>query len=203
MTQVSEILDSELLGEGLIPTLQQAHDMLLAKNPQTVPYRATTYGQVNVSCYVLPALCVEMIETFFNYALLPPSNTQWGLWTTVSFIFYQISSTKSCLLVTEEWQIVWYFPVLVCRTILHLTNRFTLFFVFDWSIWMVFLVVTPRQVWSGIPCFWLLLLRWYRCIFLEWLVKNHEFFLVLMSSEMWDTVELLVDRIHEILTWNS
>ncbi|URE19679.1 Protein arginine N-methyltransferase [Musa troglodytarum] len=44
--KVSEILDSELLGEGLIPTLQQAHDMLLAKNPQTVPYRATTYGQL-------------------------------------------------------------------------------------------------------------------------------------------------------------
>nr|CAD1820737.1 unnamed protein product [Ananas comosus var. bracteatus] len=43
---VSEILDSELLGEGLIPTLQHAHDMLLVKNPQTVPYRATTYGQL-------------------------------------------------------------------------------------------------------------------------------------------------------------
>uniref|UniRef100_A0A453QBH3 Uncharacterized protein n=1 Tax=Aegilops tauschii subsp. strangulata TaxID=200361 RepID=A0A453QBH3_AEGTS len=41
---VSEILDSELLGEGLIPTLQQAHDSLLVKNPKTVPYRATTYG---------------------------------------------------------------------------------------------------------------------------------------------------------------
>lgn len=46
--QISEILDSELLGEGLIPTLQQAHDMLLAENPKTVPYRATTYGQVLV-----------------------------------------------------------------------------------------------------------------------------------------------------------
>ncbi|VAH99851.1 unnamed protein product [Triticum turgidum subsp. durum] len=43
---VSEILDSELLGEGLIPTLQQAHDSLLVKNPKTVPYRATTYGQL-------------------------------------------------------------------------------------------------------------------------------------------------------------
>ncbi|OAY80147.1 Protein arginine N-methyltransferase 7 [Ananas comosus] len=43
---VSEILDSELLGEGLIPTLRHAHDMLLVKNPQTVPYRATTYGQL-------------------------------------------------------------------------------------------------------------------------------------------------------------
>jgi hypothetical protein len=45
--QVSEILDSELLGEGLIPTLQHAHDMLLVKNPKTVPYRATIYGQVS------------------------------------------------------------------------------------------------------------------------------------------------------------
>ncbi|KAF9613737.1 hypothetical protein IFM89_010247 [Coptis chinensis] len=42
---VSEILDSELLGEGLIPTLQNAHDKLLVENPLTVPYRATTYGQ--------------------------------------------------------------------------------------------------------------------------------------------------------------
>ncbi|VAH99846.1 unnamed protein product [Triticum turgidum subsp. durum] len=46
VSQVSEILDSELLGEGLIPTLQQAHDSLLVKNPKTVPYRATTYGQL-------------------------------------------------------------------------------------------------------------------------------------------------------------
>ncbi|CAN4097771.1 unnamed protein product [Withania somnifera] len=43
---VSEILDSELLGEGLIPTLQHAHDKLLADNPRTVPYRATVYGQL-------------------------------------------------------------------------------------------------------------------------------------------------------------
>lgn len=47
LLQVSEILDSELLGEGLIPTLQHAHDNLLVENPLTVPYRATTYGQVN------------------------------------------------------------------------------------------------------------------------------------------------------------
>ncbi|KAK0588264.1 hypothetical protein LWI29_036867 [Acer saccharum] len=43
---VSEILDSELLGEGLIPTLQHAHDMLLVENPLVVPFRATTYGQL-------------------------------------------------------------------------------------------------------------------------------------------------------------
>jgi len=46
LMQVSEILDSELLGEGLIPTLQNAHDNLLVENPRTVPYRATIYGQV-------------------------------------------------------------------------------------------------------------------------------------------------------------
>ncbi|KAF7150741.1 hypothetical protein RHSIM_Rhsim02G0165500 [Rhododendron simsii] len=49
---VSEILDSELLGEGLIPTLQHAHDKLLVENPQTVPYRATTYGQLVESKYL-------------------------------------------------------------------------------------------------------------------------------------------------------
>lgn len=47
---MSEILDSELLGEGLIPTLQNAHDMLMVENFQTVPYRATTYGQVLENC---------------------------------------------------------------------------------------------------------------------------------------------------------
>ncbi|XP_078448141.1 protein arginine methyltransferase 7 [Wolffia australiana] len=43
---VSEILDSELLGEGLIPSLQHAYDMLLVKHPKSVPYRATIYGQL-------------------------------------------------------------------------------------------------------------------------------------------------------------
>ncbi|PON93016.1 Protein arginine N-methyltransferase [Trema orientale] len=49
---VSEILDSELLGEGLIPSLQHAHDMLLVENPVTVPYRATTYGQLVESTFL-------------------------------------------------------------------------------------------------------------------------------------------------------
>ncbi|WJX65360.1 Protein arginine N-methyltransferase 7, variant 2 [Trifolium repens] len=49
---VSEILDSELLGEGLIPTLQHAHDKLLVENPLTVPYRATTYGQLVESTFL-------------------------------------------------------------------------------------------------------------------------------------------------------
>ncbi|XVE57663.1 hypothetical protein DITRI_Ditri04bG0107600 [Diplodiscus trichospermus] len=49
---VSEILDSELLGEGLIPTLQHAHDKLLVENPLTVPYRAVTYGQLVESTFL-------------------------------------------------------------------------------------------------------------------------------------------------------
>ncbi|KAJ0236745.1 hypothetical protein HA466_0254450 [Hirschfeldia incana] len=46
---VREILDSELLGEDLIPSLQHAHDMLLVDNPKSVPYRATTYCQVGAA----------------------------------------------------------------------------------------------------------------------------------------------------------
>ncbi|KAM5572882.1 hypothetical protein ABKV19_012770 [Rosa sericea] len=49
---VSEILDSELLGEGLIPSLQHAHDMLLVESPETVPFRATTYGQLVESTFL-------------------------------------------------------------------------------------------------------------------------------------------------------
>ncbi|XP_030524883.1 protein arginine N-methyltransferase 7 isoform X1 [Rhodamnia argentea] len=49
---VSEILDSELLGEGLVPTLQHAHDMLLVENPVTVPYKAIVYGQLVESTYL-------------------------------------------------------------------------------------------------------------------------------------------------------
>ncbi|CAH1424268.1 unnamed protein product [Lactuca virosa] len=49
---VSEILDSQLLGEGLIPTLQHAYDNLLVENYKTVPYRATTYAQLVESTYL-------------------------------------------------------------------------------------------------------------------------------------------------------
>ncbi|KAF3528814.1 hypothetical protein DY000_02038906 [Brassica cretica] len=49
---LSEILDSELLGEGLIPSLQHAHDVLLVENPKTVPYRATTYCQLVESTFL-------------------------------------------------------------------------------------------------------------------------------------------------------
>lgn len=70
--QVSEILDSELLGEGLIPTLQHAHDMLLVKNPKTVPYRATTYGVLVESTFLW-----KMHDLHSNEA-----NTEDGVWLT-------------------------------------------------------------------------------------------------------------------------
>ncbi|KAK4856266.1 hypothetical protein QYF36_015858 [Acer negundo] len=56
---VSEILDSELLGERLIPTLQHAHDMLLVENPLVVPFRATTYGSVLSSVEHVPVEAVH------------------------------------------------------------------------------------------------------------------------------------------------
>ncbi|XP_024518281.1 protein arginine N-methyltransferase 7 [Selaginella moellendorffii] len=43
---VCEILDSELLGEGIIPSLRHAHEHLLRPNAATVPYRATVYAQL-------------------------------------------------------------------------------------------------------------------------------------------------------------
>ncbi|GJV21394.1 hypothetical protein Tco_1370414 [Tanacetum coccineum] len=60
---VSEILDSELLGEGLIPTLQHAHDNLLIQGYKTVPYKATTYGQLVESTH----LC-KLHDLFSNEA---------------------------------------------------------------------------------------------------------------------------------------
>ncbi|KAJ1257534.1 hypothetical protein BS78_10G003500 [Paspalum vaginatum] len=71
---VSEILDSELLGEGLIPTLQHAHDMLLVKNPKTVPYRATTYGVLVESTSLW-----KMHDLHSNEA-----NSEDGVWLTPS-----------------------------------------------------------------------------------------------------------------------
>lgn len=57
--QVNEILDSELLGEGLIPTLWHAHGELFFENPETMPYVATTYGQVSI-LWCLDTACDEL-----------------------------------------------------------------------------------------------------------------------------------------------
>ncbi|KAK1373954.1 hypothetical protein POM88_030147 [Heracleum sosnowskyi] len=40
-------MDSEFLGEGLIPTLQHAHDNLLVENPETVPYQTCVLNQLS------------------------------------------------------------------------------------------------------------------------------------------------------------
>ncbi|CAN6215452.1 unnamed protein product [Urochloa humidicola] len=69
---VSEILDSELLGEGLIPTLRHAHDELLVKNPKSVPYRATTYGVLVESTFLW-----KMHDLHSNEA-----NAEDGVWLT-------------------------------------------------------------------------------------------------------------------------
>ncbi|KAJ6347965.1 hypothetical protein OIU76_004457 [Salix suchowensis] len=71
---VSEILDSELLGEGLIPTLQHAHDELLVDNPLTVPYRAITYGQLVESTFLwkLHDLSKNEEEASDSIRLVPP-----------------------------------------------------------------------------------------------------------------------------------
>ncbi|AEE83772.1 protein arginine methyltransferase 7 [Arabidopsis thaliana] len=71
---VSEILDSELLGEGLIPSLQHAHDMLLVDNPKTVPYRATTYCQLVESTFLcnLQDLRNNEAKTSDGVRLVPP-----------------------------------------------------------------------------------------------------------------------------------
>ncbi|PNT65626.1 hypothetical protein BRADI_4g45254v3 [Brachypodium distachyon] len=68
----SEILDSELLGEGLIPTLQHAHDMLLVKNPKTVPYRSSYYLVESTSLW-------KMHDLHSNEA-----NAEDGVWLTPS-----------------------------------------------------------------------------------------------------------------------
>lgn len=71
---VSEILDSELLGEGLIPTLQHAHDELLVKNPKTVPYRAMTYGVLVESTFLWKMHDLHSSE----------ANAEDGVWLTPS-----------------------------------------------------------------------------------------------------------------------
>ncbi|XP_010542205.1 PREDICTED: protein arginine N-methyltransferase 1.6 [Tarenaya hassleriana] len=70
---VSEILDSELLGEGLIPTLQHAHDMLLVDNPKTVPYRASTFCQLVESTFLcnMHDLCNSEAKTSDGVHLVP------------------------------------------------------------------------------------------------------------------------------------
>eukprot|EP00850_Spirogloea_muscicola_P009664 SM000054S18150 [mRNA] locus=s54:672149:677770:- [translate_table: standard] len=68
---VSEILDSELLGEGLLSTLRHAHAKLLRPNARVVPHSATIFCQL-VECdmlpqCVVPAPAVDKNTTTENY----------------------------------------------------------------------------------------------------------------------------------------
>ncbi len=50
---VTEIFDSVLLGEGVLPTLQHAWQQLLAPHARIVPDRAVVYAQVScLSCAI-------------------------------------------------------------------------------------------------------------------------------------------------------
>eukprot|EP00850_Spirogloea_muscicola_P001458 SM000005S17255 [mRNA] locus=s5:1074597:1080177:- [translate_table: standard] len=70
---VSEILDSELLGEGLLSTLRHAHAKLLRSNARVVPHSATIFCQL-VECSILqqcivPAPAVDKNTTTENYGV--------------------------------------------------------------------------------------------------------------------------------------
>ncbi|XP_024378297.1 protein arginine N-methyltransferase 7 [Physcomitrium patens] len=64
---ISEILDSELLGEGLIPSLRHAHQNLLTKNARCVPHTATVYAQLVEcehlwKCHDLPGVESQLVD---------------------------------------------------------------------------------------------------------------------------------------------
>ncbi|CAM6084067.1 unnamed protein product [Calypogeia fissa] len=67
---VSEILDSELLGEGLIPTLRHAHAHLLKPNARSVPHKATVYGQLVECSYLWRCNDLESLEEEIGDGLL-------------------------------------------------------------------------------------------------------------------------------------
>ncbi|KAK3039472.1 hypothetical protein RJ639_028054 [Escallonia herrerae] len=98
---VSEILDSELLGEGLIPTLQHAHDKLLVQNPQTVPYRATTYGQLVESTHLwkLHDLCNIEAKALDDIHIVPAGVE------TVHFVKQQ-QFPMHCDAISEEMKVL-------------------------------------------------------------------------------------------------
>ena len=114
--QVSEILDSELLGEGLIPTLQQAHDMLLAENPKTVPYRATTYAQ---ACFLLMLVmkgsrsCQNSEYVFYVF------HASICIWEILTYfhklLFYLDGLSGICIIENVETSSIWRLSTWRCR----------------------------------------------------------------------------------------
>jgi predicted RNA methylase len=61
---VSELLDSELIGEGVLPSLKDAYERLLADHAQSVPRSAVVYGQLLESecirqCHEVPSAAAD------------------------------------------------------------------------------------------------------------------------------------------------
>ncbi|TVU01219.1 hypothetical protein EJB05_53346, partial [Eragrostis curvula] len=77
---VSEILDSELLGEGLIPTLQHAHDMLLVKIQRQFHIELLLMGRS------VPTAFLNLVESTFLWKMHDlhnhESNAADGVWLT-------------------------------------------------------------------------------------------------------------------------
>lgn len=88
--KVSEILDSELLGEGLIPTLQHAHDKLLVENPLTVPYRATIYGQVFKKSFIASKALIFLYGNFIFSLTSHCYESNYAVWDFVC-LFHRIN----------------------------------------------------------------------------------------------------------------
>ncbi|KAL6986025.1 Protein arginine N-methyltransferase 7 [Sarracenia purpurea var. burkii] len=138
---VSEILDSELLGEGLIPTLQHAHDKLLVENPQTVPYRATTYGQLVESKYLW-----KLHDLFNNEAKasdgirLVPRKKEANLFVKSHFSMHCDAIKEEIQLLSEPFKIFefdfWKRPESQGETSLHIkaTNDGTVHAIVSWWI---------------------------------------------------------------------
>ncbi|KAL9433796.1 hypothetical protein AB3S75_028607 [Citrus x aurantiifolia] len=104
---VSEILDSELLGEGLIPTLQHAHDRLLVENPLTVPYRATTYGQLVESTFLwkLHDLYNNEAKALDGIHLVPPGMDSILHVKSQQYAMHCDAITKEIKLLSEPFKI--------------------------------------------------------------------------------------------------
>eukprot|EP00897_Mesotaenium_endlicherianum_P004175 jgi/Mesen1/3786/ME000206S02968 len=78
---VSEILDSELLGEGLLPALAHAHAHLLTPGARVVPRRATIYAQVVESDFLQSCAEVQLSQAPDvpgGIRLQSPGRSSWG-----------------------------------------------------------------------------------------------------------------------------
>ncbi|XP_052209150.1 protein arginine N-methyltransferase 7 [Diospyros lotus] len=161
---VSEILDSELLGEGLIPTLQNAHDNLLVENPQTVPYRATIYGQLVESEYLwkLHDLYNNEAKASDNIRLVPMGKETILCVKSKQFVMHCSAMKDEIKLLSEPFKIFefdfWRRPESQGKTKVHIKaiNDGTVHAVISW--WKLQLDCEGRIIYSTGP-------KWIRFLF--------------------------------------